>query len=511
MSLSLKPLVQTMQARTSMIRFSDQAPSEGVNIVGVEEGGTLTCGSDHVLCARAQDAVRMGPFTKGKIAVLGKDLVLVGLGKTEDSGPEGVQVFDQDQEKEMRRRCKWRQFGGLLWKEIMSHPHVVVPMQGLSAEQALDVAYGLAMKMWRFEHHRTSARPLSPVKCTSITIVHDKAALLADQWAQEKHLVDAVHWAREMANHPGSCIVPSTFVENLQDFREDGLEVQILDQAQMREKGFGALLGVAQGSDSPPYLAVITWKGEKTDQPPIALVGKGVTFDSGGLSIKSSRGMEDMKLDKTGAVVVCATMRALARRKSPTHVVAVVALVENMVSGRAQRPGDIVTSLSGQSIEVLNTDAEGRLILADALTYVQNTFKPRCIVDVATLTGAVCVALGPVYAGLFSNSQKLMKDLSWAGHVTGERLWPLPLGPSYDRALNCDVADMKNITSPDFGAGSSTAAQFLQRFVEKDLSWAHLDIASVDHLTSDHPLCPKGGSAFGVQLLTRWIESQKTI
>ena len=325
----------------------------------------------------------------------------------------------------------------------------------------------------------------------------------------KKHVVDAVHWAREMANQPGNIVVPSAFVGHIEDLRQEGLDVQILDKKQMQDQGFGALLGVAQGSSHPPYLGIITWKGVKDDRPPVALVGKGVTFDTGGLSIKPSHGMEDMKLDKTGAVVVCATMRALARRKCPVHVVAVVALVENAVSGCAQRPGDIVTSLSGQTIEVLNTDAEGRLILADALTYVQRHFKPRCIVDVATLTGAVRVALGPMYAGVFSNSRMMMKSLHAAGCASGEQVWPLPMGDVYNRSLDCDVADMKNIASSGFGAGSSTAAQFLCRFVDRGVQWAHLDIAGVDHLAVDHPLCPKGGSAFGVQLLTRWISNDE--
>jgi leucyl aminopeptidase len=504
MSISIKDSIQAMQVRTSTISFARIPLSQGMHVVGVQDGGVPTCSSKSDLGMKIQNIMGSTPLKGGKVAFVEKDTILVGLDMKKESA-EGVSIFDDDPERAMQMRYAWRCAGGSLWASIMGYGHVVLHVQNLSEENVLDMVYGLAMKMWRFEGYRTSARPLSSVHCQSITVVHEKADLLTQQWGQEKHVVDAVHWAREIANQPGNVIVPSTFVDHIEDLRQEGLDVQILDKKQMQDQGFGALLGVAQGSDYPPYLGIITWKGTEDDRAPVALVGKGVTFDTGGLSIKPSQGMEDMKLDKTGAVVVCATMRALARRKCPVHVVAVVALVENAVSGCAQRPGDIVTSLSGQTIEVLNTDAEGRLILADALTYVQQHFKPRCIVDVATLTGAVRVALGPVYAGVFSNSRTMMKGLHAAGFVSGERIWPLPLGDAYDRSLDCDVADMKNIATSGFGAGSSTAAQFLHRFVDKGIDWAHLDIASVDHLTSDHPLCPRGGSAFGVQLLTRWI------
>ena len=507
MSLSIKNLFQAAQVRTSMISFAKTVPGHGMNVVGIDDVGVLTCGADHNIADKIQSRMGTASLKKGRVAFIDKETILVGLEIKKES-TDGVSVFDDDSNGMMRARCAWRCAGGALWKNVMDDEHVILHMQGLSQDQVMDIVYGLAMKMWRFEGYRTSARPLSSVFCQSITIVHDQADFLARQWSQEKHLVDSVHWAREMANQPGNAITPATFVDQIKDLRQDGVDVQILDRQKMKDQGFGALLGVAQGSDHPPYLGVMTWKGVTDNQAPVALVGKGVTFDSGGLSIKPSKGMEDMKLDKTGAVVVCAAMRALARRNSPVHVVAVVALVENAVSGCAQRPGDIVTSLSGQTVEVLNTDAEGRLILADALTYVQKEFKPRCIVDVATLTGSVRVALGPVYAGLFSNSAPMMKSLHAAGCIAGERLWPLPLGPSYDRALDCDGADMKNISSSSFGAGSSTAAQFLHRFIDQDVEWAHLDIAGVDHVTSDCPLCPKGGSAFGVQLLTRWIEGQ---
>lgn len=508
MSLLIQKLFQDMQWRTSMISFAKTSPDQGVHMIGIDGIGHLTCGMHHDFADKVRHSVGQTTLPSGKVAFIDQNVILVGLKHLKDDQDDAVVVFSDPRDADMDKRCAWRRVGGELWQEIAKHERVILHVQGLDAEQVADMAYGLAMKMWRFEGYRTASRPLSVIRCQSIVMVHDQADMLIKQWSQDKHLVDAVHWSREVANQPGNAITPGTFVDHIYDLRQDGVSVEILDQKTMKEKGFGALLGVAQASENPPYLAIMTWKGTETDEAPMALVGKGVTFDTGGLSIKPSRGMEDMKLDKTGAVVVCGVMQALARRKSPVHVVAVVALVENAVSGRAQRPGDIVTSLSGQTVEVLNTDAEGRLILADALTYVQQKYAPRCIVDVATLTGAVRVALGPVYAGVFSNSALMMQQLCAAGRQSGEHLWPLPLGKAYDRSLDCDVADMKNISASGFGAGSSTAAQFLYRFIDKGVQWAHLDIAGVDHLTSEKPLCPKGGSAFGVELLTYWVEGQ---
>jgi leucyl aminopeptidase len=273
----------------------------------------------------------------------------------------------------------------------------------------------------------------------------------------------------------------------------------------MKKLGMGALIGVGQGSEREPQLLVLEWQGApKTKaKAPVAIVGKGVTFDTGGISIKPAAGMEDMKWDMGGAGVVVGLMRALAARKAKAAVVGICGLVENMPSGTAQRPGDIVTSMSGQTIEVLNTDAEGRLVLADALWYVQDKFKPRAIVDLATLTGAIIVALGHEHAGLFCNDDTLCKQLLAAGKAVGEPVWRLPLGKGYDTLIDSEAADMKNIGNRS--AGSITAAQFLQRFVKEGTPWAHLDIAGVTWSAKDKPTVPKGGTAFGVRLLDHLI------
>ena len=270
----------------------------------------------------------------------------------------------------------------------------------------------------------------------------------------------------------------------------------------MEKLGFGALLGVAQGSDNKPRTVVLRWNGGEEGEAPVAFVGKGVTFDSGGISIKSAGGMEDMKWDMAGAGTVAGLMAALAGRKAKLNAVGLLGLVENMLSGNAQRPGDVVTSASGKTIEVINTDAEGRLVLADVLHYAQERFKPRAIVDLATLTGAIIVALGHDHAGLFSNNDELAARLGRAGEDTGEKVWRLPLDDSYDKLIDSQIADMKNIGGRP--AGSITAAHFLKRFVG-DVPWAHLDIAGTAWSTKDAATIPKGATAFGVRLLDRLV------
>jgi leucyl aminopeptidase len=284
-----------------------------------------------------------------------------------------------------------------------------------------------------------------------------------------------------------------------------GVKVEVLDEKEMAKLGMGALLGVAQGSAFPPRLVVMQWLGNPSanDKGPVCFVGKGVTFDTGGISIKPAGGMEDMKFDMGGAAAVIGALKALAGRKAKANVVGIIGLVENMPSGTAQRPGEVVTTASGQTVEVINTDAEGRLVLADALWYAQENFKPRCIVDLATLTGAIIVALAHEHAGLFSNDDTLSDQLTKAGKAVDETLWRLPLGDAYDKMINSPIADMKNVGEK--WAGSITAAQFLQRFITKGTPWAHLDIAGTAWQSKDKPVSPKGATAFGVRLLDRFV------
>ncbi|NLI28283.1 MAG: leucyl aminopeptidase, partial [Acetobacter sp.] len=297
-------------------------------------------------------------------------------------------------------------------------------------------------------------------------------------------------------------LTPIAFAERAQALIELGVEVEVLDLNAMQKLGFGALLGVAQGSANEPRTVIMRWNGGKEGEVPVAFAGKGVTFDSGGISIKPAAGMEDMKWDMAGAGAVTGLMAALAGRKAKANVVGIIGLVENMVSGTAQRPGDVVTSASGQTIEVLNTDAEGRLVLADILWYVRERFAPTAIVDLATLTGAIVVALGHERAGLFASDDKLAQNLSAAGEDSGEQLWRMPMGDAYDALLRSDIADMKNIGGRP--AGSVSAAQFLKRFVGKT-PWAHLDIAGTASLAKPRKGSQKGATGFGVRLLDRFV------
>jgi leucyl aminopeptidase len=301
-------------------------------------------------------------------------------------------------------------------------------------------------------------------------------------------------------------IYPQTLAAACLELKKLGVKVEVLDEKQIKRLGMGALFGVAQGSVRPPRVVAMSWLGNPSakDKRPACFVGKGVTFDTGGISLKPAAGMEDMKYDMAGAGAVIGALKALAGRKAKANVVGVVGLVENMPDGGAQRPSDIVTTMSGQTVEVLNTDAEGRLVLADAMWYVQEKFDPRCVIDLATLTGAIVVALGHEYAGLFSNNDTLADQLQKAGTAADEKLWRFPLGEAYDKDIDSGVADMKNI-GDGRGAGSITAAQFLQRFIKKGMPWAHLDIAGMAWAHKERAITPKGASGFGVRLLDRFI------
>jgi leucyl aminopeptidase len=313
-----------------------------------------------------------------------------------------------------------------------------------------------------------------------------------------------VEFTRALVTEPANVIYPESFVARCQDrMVGTGLTLRVLDDVEMRALGMGALLGVAQGSDRPARLLAIEWKGGPAGGKPVAFVGKGVTFDTGGISIKPAGGMEDMKWDMGGAGAVAGTMLALALRQAQANVIGICGLVENMPDAKAQRPGDVVVSLSGQTIEVINTDAEGRLVLCDALTWVQREYAPSAIVDLATLTGAIIASLANEYAGLFSNDDGLAEKLTAAGKAAGEKLWRFPMGSTYDKMLDSAIADMKNV-GPRFG-GSITAAQFLQRFIEDGTPWAHLDIAGTVWADKPGATWDKGATGFGVRLLDRYV------
>ncbi len=318
-------------------------------------------------------------------------------------------------------------------------------------------------------------------------------------------LIDGTTYTKDLVSEPGNVLHPDEYAKRLTSLRKYGLKVNIYDQKKLKKLGMNALLGVGQGSVRGSYLVTIEWKGASSNKKPLAFVGKGVCFDTGGISLKPAKFMEDMTYDMAGSAVVVGLMKALAKRKSKVNAVGVVGLVENMPGGNAQRPGDIVKSYSGKTIEILNTDAEGRLVLADALTFTEEKFKPEFIIDLATLTGAIIVSLGSEYAGLFSNNDKLSKQIFDSGDKVGEKVWRMPLHKNYDNLINSKNADMQNINYVG-GAGSTTAAQFLQRFILKKTPWAHLDIAGMAFSKYGGALNSGGATGFGVRLLNKLVE-----
>ena len=367
------------------------------------------------------------------------------------------------------------------------------------------------LRGYKFKKYKTKARKKNgaaaeaderSLKKIVIHCADPKAASQA--FAPARAIGEGVTLARDLVNEPANVLGPAEFAARAKELAKLGVQVEVLGPKALEKLGMGALLAVGQGSEQPSHVAVLQWKGAGAKGgAPIAIVGKGVTFDAGGISLKPAAGMEDMKGDMAGAACVVGLMHELAARKAKVNAVGIIGLIENMPSGTAQRPGDVVTSMSGQTIEVLNTDAEGRMVLADCLWYVQERFKPKAVINLATLTGAVMVALGKEHAGLFSNNDELSNQLIAAGSATGEKLWRLPLGPKYDKMIDSKVADMKN-TGGKWG-GSISAAQFLQRFIKPDTPWAHLDIAGTAMSSVDSDINRSWGSGFGVRLLDRLI------
>jgi leucyl aminopeptidase len=458
---------------------------------------------------RAADAAEFTGKAKTSIEVLAatgmgcRRLVLIGCGDLDEAGAvEAIAL------------------GGLAAAQLGARKgergSVVAALPGLSgkraAEAAADIALGAALRHYDFDKYRTHKRAEGDDNggqrdgLRHITVHCEDPDLARAAYVSRAAISEGVMLARDLVNEPANVLGPVEFAERARELERAGVEITILDEHAMAAHKMGALLGVAQGSVRPPRLVVMQWHGAKGKRArPLCFVGKGVVFDTGGISMKPAAGMEDMKGDMAGAACVTGLMLALARRKANVHALGLIGLVENMPSGAAQRPGDIVTSMSGQTIEVLNTDAEGRLVLADVIWYAQQTYKPRLIVDLATLTGAVIVALGKEHAGLFCNDDKLAAELGRAGEATGEKVWRLPLGRAYDKLIDSRTADMKNIGGR-YG-GAIIGAQFIQRFV-KDTPWAHLDVAGVAMDSVKTEISQGWASGWGVRLLDRFIADE---
>jgi leucyl aminopeptidase len=374
---------------------------------------------------------------------------------------------------------------------------------GYDGDAAARVGLAAALRSWRYDRYQTRTKEKQKPTLETVTIVGGDAGA-AQRWSSRWEAVaEAVGFTRILVTEPPNVVYPESFVELCRPLADLGIEIEVLDGAQMRELGMGALLGVAQGSIRDPRLLILRWNGGSNGAAPTAFVGKGVTFDTGGISIKPAQGMEAMKWDMAGAGAVAGGMMAVARRKAKANVIGICGLVENMPSGTAQRPSDVVTSMSGQTVEVINTDAEGRLVLADAITYVQRTYKPTTVVDFATLTGAILVSLGHEYAGLFTPDDELADKLMAAATASGDRLWRMPLGESFDRLIDSPIADMKNV-GPREG-GSITAAQFIKRFVDDGVKWAHVDMAGKAWSEMPSDTYGKGATGYGVRLIDSFV------
>jgi len=417
-------------------------------------------------------------------------LALAGYGKPEAAG----------------RAAALEKAGAALTARYLTSGEAVMAIDfadsGLSAEDAVAVLLGAKLRGWRYDIYRTKLTDEQKPSLKDIVAIGapDGAEAL---WAIESAVAEGVAFTRELVTEPANVIYPESFVARCQErMAGTGIEIVVLDKPAMTALGMGALLGVAQGSVRDPRILAMRWKGADVEKP-TAFVGKGVTFDTGGISIKPAAGMEDMKWDMGGAAAVAGTMLTLALRKAKADVIGVCGLVENMPDGNAQRPGDVVTSMSGQTIEVINTDAEGRLVLCDALTWVQREYAPARIVDLATLTGAIMVSLGHEHAGMFTNDDTLAGQLDAAGKASGDTLWRFPMGPAYDKLIDSPIADMKNV-GPRLG-GSITAAQFIQRYIDKGTPWAHLDIAGTVWSEKPGATWDKGATGFGVRLLDRFV------
>jgi leucyl aminopeptidase len=454
-----------------------------------------------VLVARIEKAAKIVDF-KGKkhssLTLLSPEGVdaervfVIGLGKADE-----------------RNKVEPLKLGGILMGLLSSERSVsvitAVPDAPFDEDAIAEVALGMRLRAYTFDSYKTTKKDDDkPKGTTHITLHVADTAAMKKALKRREAIAEGVEMARTLVNEPPNVLYPEAFAERASALSKLGVEIEVLDEKALKKIGMRALLAVGQGSHFESRVVVMRWNGGEKGVAPVAIVGKGVTFDTGGISIKPAEKMEDMKGDMAGAACVVGLMHSLAARKAKANVLGIIGLVENMPDGKAQRPGDIVTSLSGQTIEIINTDAEGRLVLGDLLTYVQDQYQPTQMINLATLTGAILVALGQEHAGLFSNNDALCDAITTAGKTTGETVWRMPMGETYDKIIDSKFADMKN--SGGRYAGSITAAQFLHRFVKDDRPWAHLDIAGVGMASPESDICKSWGSGWGVRLLNEWVD-----
>lgn len=478
------------------IQFTQDSPAKSALIAYVVDQGKLPGDLDPVL-SRAATSSRF----KGKAGQMFEGYVGKG-GEVSRIAYVGVgEAGAKD------RAANLEKAGGALAAKYLASGEkelaIDVSSAGLDPQDVSSLLLGLQLRSWRYDKYRTKLKDDQKPTLETVTIVGAPTDA-QEAWRQGEAVAKGVSLARELVTEPANIIYPESYVERCRKaFEGTGAELIVLDEKQMSDLGMGALLGVGQGSVRESRILAIRWNGGKDGEAPTAFVGKGVTFDTGGISIKPGAGMEDMKWDMGGSAAVIGAMLALVTRNAQANLVGVVGLVENMPDGNAQRPGDVVTSMSGQTIEVINTDAEGRLVLADALHWTQQEFKPKRIVDFATLTGAMIISLGNEHGGVFSNDDQLADELVAAGKASGDKLWRMPMGPAYDKLIKSPIADMKNVGPRQ--AGSITAAQFLQRFIADGTPWAHCDIAGMVWADKPGATYDKGATGYGVRLIDRFV------
>ena len=478
-----------------LLSSSDSLATETARIVvpaGADgEIGPLARRLDRLMRGALGRALASGAFGKLKVGE-GLDLAYpAGL------ATPAVQIVRLDRIDRRADRAVVRKAGGAIGAKLGPEGALVLADRLGGAD---DLALGAVLRAYDYADQRTAeARRPGALRIMLAT----QAAVDAAAMVPVSAIAEGVFYTRDLVSAPANVLTTETFANSLTGLRDLGVEVEVLDEEDLERLGMRLLVSVGLGSESPSKVVVMQWKGGAEDAAPLALVGKGVVFDTGGISIKPAAGMEDMTMDMGGAGVVAGVMHTLARRGAKANVVGLVGLVENMPSGRAMRPGDVVTSMKGDTVEVINTDAEGRLVLADVLWYAQERFNPAGVINLATLTGAIIIALGHENTGVFSNNDRLCAALLAAAKTEGEGAWRMPLGEAYDQKLKSSIADMKNVGGRE--AGAITAAQFLHRFIKPDMPWIHLDIAGTALVKSETPVSPKGATGWGVRTLNRLV------
>ena len=481
------------------------APAKGVLVVFCDNGlkfGPATAkalGSAAGLVAKAAKAEHFTGKSGSSLELIVPEglkayrLAVVGVGKVADLTPKDFLKLGGTAMGKLPGSAT----DGAIFAEL--------PKGTMTADQAADLAQGVKLRAYKFDRYKTKKKDDDHTAASrSVMIAVGDAAAARKAFASRDNIADGVVIARDLVNEPANVLYPAEFARRTLALKKLGVAVEVFDVKAMAKLGMNALLGVSQGSAHDGCMVVMRWNGGKKGEAPVAFIGKGVCFDTGGISIKPASGMEDMKGDMAGAACVVGLMHALAARKAKVNAVGLIGCVENMPDGNAQRPGDIVKSMSGQTIEIINTDAEGRLVLADVLWYAAKRFKPKFMIDLATLTGAIIVALGQEYAGMFTNNDELSHRLHLAGEATGELVWRMPLNPAYDKMLDSKFADMKHTGGSRWG-GAITAAQFIQRFVADKTPWVHLDIAGTGFDSRHSDINKSWGSGWGVRLLDRLV------